>query len=94
MRTIEIDIYTPKEICQMIKNDIQMYGGAWLGLWKSRKIRKKYNITFGTICSELSKMDKEDADEFIACFPKHMQDKMYFLVHGKFKSSVPPGEFR
>ena len=22
MRTIEIEIYTPKEICQMIKNDI------------------------------------------------------------------------
>lgn len=94
MRTIEINIYTPKEIYEMIKTDVKMYGGAWLGLWKSRKIRKKYNITFGTMCSELAKMDKEDADKFIACFPKHMQDKMYFLVHGKFKSSVPKGEFR
>lgn len=94
MRTIEIEIYTPKEICQMIKNDIKWYGGMWLGLWKSRKIRRKYNITWRTVCSELAKMDKEDANKFIACFPKEVEDKMYFLIYGKHKASVPPGEFR
>lgn len=94
MRTIEINIYTPKEIYEMIKTDVKMYGGAWLGLWKSRKIRKKYNITLGTMCSKLSKMDKEDADKFIAYFPRAMQDQMYCLVYGKNKASVPPKEFR
>ena len=94
MRTIEINIYTPKELWQMIKNDIKCYGGAWLGLWKSRKIRKKYNITWKTVCSELTKMDKEDADKFIACFPQEMQDQMYFLVYGRRRVSVPRGDFR
>ena len=94
MRTIEIEIYTPKELCQMIKNDIKMYGGMCYGWWKSRKIRKVYGITRKTMWGDLKKIEDKDKAEFVACFPPCLQDNVYFAVYHKRRASVPPGEFR
>ena len=94
MRTIEIEIYTPKEIWGMIKTDVKMYGGAYYGWWKSRKIRKIYGITRKTLWGELKKIEEKDKADFIACFPSYLQDSVYFAVYQKKRASVPEGEFR
>lgn len=94
MRTIEINIYNPKEICGMIVTDVKMYGGAWYGWWKSRKIRKTYGITRKTLWGDLKKIEDKDKDAFVACFPFHLQDSVYYAVYHKRRASSPPGEFR
>lgn len=94
MRTIEINIYNPKEICEMIATDIKMYGGAYYGWWKSRKIRKVYGITRKTLWGELKNIEEKDRAEFIACFPSYLQDSVYYAVYHKRRARVPKGEFR
>lgn len=94
MKTIEINLYTPKEICEMAMNDVERYGSIFYGWWKSRKIRKVYGITRKTVWGDIKKMSDEDKEKFVACFPECIKDNVYYACYGRRRATTPPGEFR
>ena len=94
MRTIEVDLYTPKEIYKMIKRDVKISSGLYYGWWKSRKIRKVYGITRKSIWTKLKTIEEKDRADFIACFPSYLQDSVYAAVYQRKKASAPKGDFR
>jgi uncharacterized protein (DUF2344 family) len=95
MKTIEINLYTPKELFEGVADMIKIIARATYYWNKTRKIRKPYNITMRTRSRTIQRrMSNEDKEKFVACFPEDLKDKAYFVAYGKFRTTVPPGEFR
>lgn len=91
MKTIEINIYTPKEIATTIKQIIETYY-YW---WKTRKIRKPYGITIRHTVGDLTDaMSDEDKMKMLAIYPEHYRENVQRILFNGNCPSVPPGEFR
>lgn len=95
MKTIEINLYTPKELFEGVGDMIKTVTRATYYWNKTRKIRKPYGITIKTESRVIQeKMSDADKEKFVACFPEDLKDRAYFVAYGKFRATVPPGEFR
>lgn len=95
MKTIEINLYTPKELFEGVTDMIKTVTRATYYWNKTRKIRKPYGITIRTESRAIQeKMTDADKEKFVACFPEDLKDRAYFVAYGKFRATVPPGEFR
>lgn len=91
MKTIEINIYTPKEIGTTILQIVETYY-YW---WKTRKIRKPYGITFRNTVGDLADvMSEEDKERMIAMYPEKYRETVYFLLFSRKMPTVPSGKFR
>ena len=95
MKTIEINLYTPKELFEgsfeLVKN-IARVTYYWN---KTKSIRKPYRINWKTPTGTIQKvLTEEEKEKFVNCFPEDLKDRVYFTVYGKRRASIPPGEFR
>lgn len=91
MKTIEINIYTPKEIVTTAAQMVEIYY-YW---WKTRKIRKPYGITIRNTMGELADvMSNEDKEKMIAMYPEKYKDNVQLVLFSRKLPTVPPGEFR
>lgn len=93
MKTITINLYTPKELfegkIELIKNIVKV-----VYCWnKTKSIRKPYGINWKTPNETIKKiLTEEDKEKFVNCFPENIKSSAYFIVHGKYPA--PKGEFR
>ena len=98
MKTIEINLYTPKEVFEGIADFITdiIKAVRVTHYWnKTKNIRKPYGITINTPSRVMwDTMTEEDKEKFVACFPEDLQPRAYWTAYGKIRATVPPGEFR
>lgn len=91
MKTIEINIYTPKEIATTAVQIVETYY-YW---WKTRKIRKPYGITCKNTVGQLADvMSNEDKEKMIAMYPEKYRETVQLLLFSRRMPTVPPGKFR